>query len=110
MRAAALIGAAAFLLLGVLGLAGVLGASIVLDLVHLALGAAGLVLARTRAGARGYVVGGGVASLVLWFLGAAALGGRLHLGYTESWVHFALGVGLVALGFATARAVNPSCA
>ena len=112
MRAAALLGAIAFLLLGALELAGVLHGPTILGLVHLAIGAVGLLLARTATGARGFLAGGGVASLVLWFLGAAALGGRLSLRYDDNWVHFVLGVALLAAGFVTARsaAVSPSSA
>jgi hypothetical protein len=112
VRAAALLGAIAFLLFGALELAGVLHGPVLLGLVHLAVGAVGLLLTLARTGARWFVAGGGVASLVLWFLGAAALGGPLSLRYADNWVHFVLGGALLAAGAAAARpaAVTPSSA
>jgi hypothetical protein len=133
MRAAALAGAVAFLLLGGLGLVpgvtthygelrfaggshaqlfGVFRVSILLELVHLAIGAAGVALARTTAGARAFLAGGGTASLVLWLLGATALGGWLPVGYADNWLHLALGVALLGLGILATReaAVSPASA
>jgi Domain of unknown function (DUF4383) len=81
-------------------LAGTFRVSILDDLVHLLMGAAGLAAARTAGGARGFLNGSGVLLLSLWFLGAAGIGGWLPLNAADNWLHFLLGVGLLGLGFA----------
>jgi len=89
-RAAALV-AGVFLLVGVLGfipgittgvgqmdfaghhsdaeLLGVFQVSILHNIVHLLFGVVGLALARTAAGARNFLIGGGAVYLVLWLYG-----------------------------------------
>ena len=122
-RAAAAVGAV-FLLVGVLGfvpgvttsygqmefagheseakLLDVFQISILHNVVHLAFGVAGLLMARTWSLARSFLIGGGVIYLVLWLYGLAV--GRnddanfVPLNTADDWLHFGLGVGMIALG------------
>ena len=109
LRSPAVLGGAVLLLLGVLGfvpgvtthygdlraahgsgaqLFGTFRVSVLLNLVHVAVGAAGiLVVARPRAIA--------LASLALWLLGVFAAGGWLALDTADNWLHFVLGVALL---------------
>ncbi len=77
------------------------------NIVHLAFGIAGLALARTWAGARAYLIGGGVIYLVLWLYGlivSQSSGANfVPLNTADDWLHFVLGIGMIGLGFATAR-------
>jgi hypothetical protein len=70
------------------------------DLVHVALGLAGLALARTVAGARAYLRGAGVALLGLWLLGVAGWAAWLPVNAADNWLHFVLGAVLLAAGVA----------
>ena len=77
------------------------------NIVHLAFGVAGLALARTWAGARSYLIGGGVIYLVLWLYGlivSQASGANfVPLNTADNWLHFVLGLGMIGLGFVTTR-------
>ena len=121
--------AATFLLVGVLGfipgvttdydtmtfaghesdakLLGIFEVSILHNIVHLLFGAAGLLLARTWNGARGYLISGGLVYLVLWIYGLAidseSDANFVPLNDADNWLHLALGVGMVALGFVLGR-------
>jgi hypothetical protein len=77
--------------------------SILHDIVHLLVGAVGLALARTTDGARVFLTGGGTALLAFWALGAAGGAGWLPVNTADNWLHFALGLGVLALGFVTGR-------
>ncbi|MEU4399458.1 DUF4383 domain-containing protein [Micromonospora orduensis] len=127
-RAAATV-AVVFLLVGVLGfvpgitsgtgdlrfaghgsgafLFGVFKVSVLHNLVHLLFGVAGLALARTVAGARTFLVGGGAVYLVLWLYGLAVdhdTGANvLPVNDADGWLHLGLGVGMIALGLLTGR-------
>jgi hypothetical protein len=111
LRSVGVLGAAAFLLAGVLGfvpgvtahygdlrfahgsraeLFGVFRVSIVLNLVHIALGFVGIVaVVKARMIA--------LASLVLWLLGVAAAGSWLSLDLADNWLHLGLAIGLLGL-------------
>ena len=86
---------------------GVFDTSILLNLLYLALGVAALRLARTRAGARAYLVGGGALLLALWVFGLAVGRGDsanfVPVDSADAWLHFALGLGMVALGVLLSR-------
>ena len=84
-------------------LLGVFQTSIRHNLVHLLIGVAGLVLSRTWEGARNFLIGGGIAYLVLWLLGLVGAMSWLPQDDADDWLHFGLGVGMVALGFLTSR-------
>ncbi|MEU4792307.1 DUF4383 domain-containing protein [Micromonospora tulbaghiae] len=86
---------------------GVFQVSAVHNLVHLVLGVAGLVLARTVAGARAFLVGAGAVYLVLWLAGLA-IDGRdaanvLAVNSADSWLHLLLGAAMLASGLVAAR-------
>ncbi|WP_410809533.1 DUF4383 domain-containing protein [Micromonospora sp. 067-2] len=82
--------------------------SVLHNLVHLLFGVAGLALARTVAGARTYLIGGGAVYLVLWLYGLAVdhdTGANvLPVNNADGWLHLGLGVGMIALGVLTGRA------
>ncbi len=85
-------------------LVGVFQVSVLLDLVHVALGAAGLLLAGTAELAHRYLVGAGVLLIALWLLGVAKIGGWVPLDLADDWLHLALGVGMLGLARVTADA------
>jgi hypothetical protein len=132
IRTAATLVGAVFLLVGILGfvpgitthygslsgaghhshaqLLGLFQVSILHNLVHLAFGVAGLVLGRTDAGARTYLVGGGAIYLVVWLYGTvidhASKANFLPVDSADNWLHFILGLGMVALGLALGRSAR----
>lgn len=122
---AAAVAAAVFLLVGVLGfipgttsdydqmkfaghesgamLLGVFQVSVLHNVVHLLFGLVGLVLARTVAGARGFLIGGGAIYALLWLYGLVidhdSEANFVPLNDADNWLHLGLAVGMVALGF-----------
>ncbi|MGC5020026.1 DUF4383 domain-containing protein [Micromonospora sp. DT47] len=86
---------------------GVFQVSVLHNAVHLAFGAAGLALARTVAGARAYLVGGGAVYLVLWLYGLVVderTGANfIPVNDADDWLHLALGLGMIGLGLVTRR-------
>jgi hypothetical protein len=120
---------AVFLLLGILGfipgvttdyhmmsfaghqsgalLLGAFAVSVLHNIVHLLFGVAGLALARTRSGARAYLVGGGLIYLVLWLYGLIIDHGSaanfVPMNSADNWLHLGLAVGMVILGVALAQ-------
>lgn len=123
LRTAALVVAAAFLLVGVLGfipgvttdydrlefaghgsgaqLLGVFDVSVLHNIVHLLFGVAGLALARTAPGARTFLLGGGVVYLVLAVYGVLVdrhdQANFVPLDHADNWLHLGLGAGMIAL-------------
>jgi hypothetical protein len=77
--------------------------SILHNLVHLAFGIVGFVLARTWDGAKRYLIGGGIVYLVLWLVGMFSAMDWLPADVTDHWLHFVLGLGMLALGFLLSR-------
>jgi Domain of unknown function (DUF4383) len=120
---------AAFLLVGVLGfipgittdydtmtfagresgahLLGVFEVSILHNIVHLLFGAAGLVLARTFSGARGFLIGGGIIYLALWLYGLLIdhdhPANFVPVNDADNWLHFGLGAVMVLAGVLLSR-------
>jgi hypothetical protein len=84
-------------------LLGAFEVSVLLNVAYIGAGAAGIVLARTDRGARGFLTGGGIGFLVLWLVGVVKAGGWIPLNGADNWLHLALGAGLIAMGRLTAR-------
>jgi hypothetical protein len=132
VQKAALAVGAAFLLVGILGfipgittdygtmtfaghetgahLLGIFEVSILHNLVHLAFGVAGLLLARTFSAARGFLIGGGIIYLVLWVYGLLIDHEKpinfVPVNNADNWLHFALGAAMVLLGVLLSRNVT----
>ena len=70
-------------------LIGVFQVSVLPNIIHILLGLAGVALARTTAGARQYLLGGGVAFLVLWVLGIVNAGKWIPVNAADDWLHLA---------------------
>ncbi len=93
-------------------LLGIFQVSIFHNLFHLAFGLVGFAMARSADGARTYLIGGGVIYLALWLYGL--LGGSdedssaniLGLNSASDWLHFVLGVTMLAIGFLLSRRVT----
>jgi hypothetical protein len=84
-------------------LLGLFQVSILHNIVHLLFGIVGIALAKTADGARSFLVGGGVVYLALWLLGIIGAGGWIPVNTADNWLHFVVGVGMIALGVATMR-------
>lgn len=129
LQKAAMAVGAVFLLVGVLGfipgitsdydtmefagheseakLLGLFQVSILHNIVHFLYGVAGVLLARTWSGARNYLIGGGAVYLVLWIYGLLidkeSAANFVPLNSADDWLHFFLGVGMIALGVLLSR-------
>jgi hypothetical protein len=92
---------------------GIFGANILENIVHLLYGIAGLVAASSWAASKTYFIWGGVIYLAVWLYGL--LGGSeedssaniLGLNSAADWLHFVLGVTMIAVGFLVSRRVVP---
>ena len=129
VQAAAVLVGAVFLLVGVLGfipgittgydsleaagheshaeLLGIFQVSVLHNIVHLLFGVAGIALARTAASARTFLVVGGAVYLVLWLYGLVvdqtSQANFVPVNTADDWLHFVLGVGMIALGVVLAK-------
>ena len=83
-------------------LLGIFEVSILHNIVHLLFGIAGVAAARTWSAARGYLIGGGAIYLVLWLYGLVidkeSAANFVPVNSADDWLHFLLGVGMIALG------------
>ncbi len=124
LQKAALVVAAVFALVGVLGfipgvttdydqlelaghesgaeLLGVFGVSVLHNVVHLLFGLVGLALARSWAGARAFLLGGGAIYLVLALYGVLVdrneKANFLPVNDADNWLHLVLGAAMIVLG------------
>ncbi|MEV5435354.1 DUF4383 domain-containing protein [Streptomyces sp. NPDC052682] len=124
VQQAALLVGAVFLLVGILGfipgittdydtmefathdsgaqLLGIFQVSILHNLVHLLFGIAGLSMSRTASGARTFLLAGGAIYLVLWLYGLIvghdSDANFVPLDTADDWLHFVLGIAMIALG------------
>lgn len=129
IQMAAIAAGAVFLLVGILGflpgatsnlgrigfigheseaeLLGTFRVNILHNIVHLLFGVAGLAAARTVASSRNFLLYGGVIYLVLWIyglvidLGTAA--NFVSLNTADNWLHFSLGIAMMAAGVLAPR-------
>ena len=90
-------------------LLGIFQTSVLHNLVHIAFGV-GILMAKTPEGARTYLIGGGVAYLTVWLIGVIGGLDWLPVNAADNWLHFVLGVGMIALGFITGRSVQRTAA
>jgi hypothetical protein len=83
---------------------GIFQVSVLHNLLHLVLGAAGLVLMRSPGRAKFFLVGGGVAYLALWVYGVAvdraSPANVVPVNAADNWLHLGLGVAMMLLGLA----------
>jgi hypothetical protein len=88
-------------------LLGIFQVSILHNLVHLLFGVAGIAMARRIDTARNYLLVGGAIYLVLWLYGLlidkTSGANFVPVNSADDWLHFVLGVGMIALGFLTTR-------
>ncbi|MFF7445527.1 MULTISPECIES: DUF4383 domain-containing protein [unclassified Streptomyces] len=88
-------------------LLGIFQVSVLHNLVHLLFGVAGVVMARTASGARTFLLAGGAIYLVLWLYGLLIDHGSdanfVPLNDADDWLHFVLGIGMIALGALLSR-------
>lgn len=131
LQGTALVFGGLFLLLGILGfvpgvtshydemtvaghgsgalLLGLFNVSVLLNLLHLAFGVAGVLMARTVARARAYLLGGGLIYLVLWCYGFIIERNHddsanvIPINAADNWLHLAMGAGMLVLGVPLAR-------
>ena len=134
VRTAAMAVGAVFLLVGVLGfipgitsdydtlvfaghtsdakLVGIFQVSILHNIVHLLFGVIGLALARRTDSAISYLIGGGVVYLVLWVYGLVthdtSTANFVPVNTADDWLHFVLGLGMIALGVLGRNAARSS--
>ncbi|OMH32335.1 DUF4383 domain-containing protein [Tersicoccus sp. Bi-70] len=132
VQTVALLVGAVFLLVGVLGfvpgitsnygalmfgghhseamLLGLFQVSILHNIVHLLFGVVGISLSRSFAGAKNFLIGGGVIYLVLWlyglFIGQESAANFVPLNTADNWLHFVLGVAMLGLGIVLGRQVT----
>ena len=85
-------------------LLGIFNVSVLHNLVHLAFGVAGVLLARTFNSARSYLIGGGVVYLLLFVYGLVidhdSAANIVPVNDADNWLHLVLSVAMIALGVA----------
>lgn len=92
-------------------LMGVFQVSVLHNIVHLAFGAAGLLLARTHQQARSFLIYGGVIYLVLWLygllVGDETPANFVPLNGADNWLHLALGLAMIILAILLSPRTTP---
>lgn len=91
-------------------LLGLFQVSILHNIVHLLFGVAGLAMSRTARNAIAYLIGGGAIYLVLWIYGMVidktSEANFMPLNDADDWLHFFLGLGMIALGLLARKALE----
>ena len=88
-------------------LLGIFQVSILHNIVHLLFGVVGLWAARDHDWARTFLIGGGIVYLALWLygllVGPESNANFVPMNTADDWLHFLLGVGMIALGVLLGR-------
>jgi len=88
-------------------LLGIFQVSILHNIVHLLLGAAGLLMGRTAMQSKYYLIGGGALYLVIWlyglFIDQESSANFIPVNTADNWLHLVLGVVMIALGIVLGR-------
>ncbi|MFI6209083.1 DUF4383 domain-containing protein [Streptomyces sp. NPDC051041] len=88
-------------------LLGLFQVSILHNIVHLLFGIAGIAMARAASTARTFLIGGGVIYLLLWIYGLIidldSAANFVPVNTADNWLHFVLGIGMIALGVLLTR-------
>ena len=84
-------------------LLGVFQTSVLHNLIHGIVGVAGIAMARTRDGARAYLVGGGAVLVALWLLGIAGGADWIPSDSADNWLHLGVGASMIALALTFGR-------
>lgn len=88
-------------------LLGIFAVSVLHNIVHLAFGVVGFLMARTVNGAYWYLVGGGAVYLLLWLYGLLidhdSSANFVPVNNADNWLHLILGIGMAGLGLALRR-------
>lgn len=88
-------------------LLGIFQVSILHNIVHLLFGVAGIAASRVASAARIFLLAGGIIYLVLWIygliIGDNSSANFVPLNTADDWLHFVLGVGMIALGILLVR-------
>ena len=88
-------------------LLGVFQVSILHNIVHLLFGIGGIAMAKSISGARNYLIWGGAIYLVLWLygliIGHETAANFIPVNTAVTWLHFVLGVAMIALGVLLTR-------
>jgi hypothetical protein len=82
---------------------GLFEVSVLHNIVHGLVGLAGLALAKTARGARTYLIGGGAIYILLALIQVIGAGDWVPLVGADLWLHLALGVGMIGLGYGLTR-------
>ena len=90
-------------------LLGVFMVSVLHNIVHLLFGVAGVIAARSWAASRLYLLAGGAIYLVLWLYGLIidqmSSANFVPINTADNWLHFVLGIGMIAVGLALSRSL-----
>ena len=90
-------------------LLGIFQVSILHNIVHLLFGIAGLAMAKSIAGAKTFLVGGGVIYLVLFLYGLVvphdSAANFVPVNMADNLLHLVLGIGMIGLGLALGKDV-----
>ncbi|AWK74921.1 hypothetical protein CBI38_28515 [Rhodococcus oxybenzonivorans] len=93
---------------------GVFQVSILHNVVHLLFGVAGVVMARTAAAARIFLLGGGLIYLLLWLYGLIinrdSAANFIPVNMADNWLHLGLGIVMIGLGLLTSSRAKHTAA